>query len=1105
MAKQGFQGYREYQQLDLTAAQEAVLKFWEENRIFEKSIEQRSDSEAFTFYEGPPSVNGKPGIHHVLSRTVKDIFCRYKTNQGYKVRRKSGWDTHGLPVELQVEKRLGITKDDIGDKVSVAYYNEECRKDVLQYKSEWEELTRTLGFWLDFDDVYITYDRHYIESLWWVIKQLFDKDLLYRDYSIQPYSPAAGTALSSHELNQPGCYRSIKDTSVTAQFKLKDADDAFLLAWTTTPWTLPSNTGLAVGPEVEYVKVRTFNPYTAKPITVYLAKDTLPQFFNPDYENAPLEFEEGQKQLPYQIEETLHGKDMEGWRYEQLLPYVQPEQGDPFRVVTGDFVTTDEGTGIVHLAPTFGEDDFRVGKEKDLPPLTVPDPDNPNRQIPLVDRNGRFVEQVTDFAGRFVRNYADTPEEHQDVDVDIAVKLKKENKAFKVEKYEHNYPHCWRTDRPLLYYPLEAWFVRVTPYKDRMIELNNTIGWKPQATGEGRFGNWLENLVDWNLSRSRYWGTPLPIWITEDRSEVKCIGSLEELRQEVDKAIEAGIRQEPLAEDYDPHRPYVDEVTLISDSGKPMKRVSDVVDVWFDSGSMPYAQWHYPFENQEIFNQNFPADFIAEGVDQTRGWFYTLHALGTLLYDSVAYRNVIANGLVLDKNGNKMSKRLGNVVDPFDMLNGEGADATRWYMVHNAQLWDDLKFDPDGVAETKRKFFGTLFNVYGFFAMYANIDGFQYQEAEIPLERRPELDRWIISLLNTLVKDVEELMDNYEPTWATRKIQDFVVDNLSNWYVRLSRRRFWKGDYTEEKIAAYQTIYYCLETIAHLIAPFAPFYAERLFQDLNSVSGRIHQESVHLSYYPAYQAEWVDKPLEGRMGMAQEITTQALSLRKREDVRVRQPLNRIILATADDTALEQVKAVEDLIKSEVNIKAIDYMADTSDIVVKSAKPNFKKLGPKYGKKMKSIQQVVENLDQGAIQQLETDQQLEIEVEGERIQLGLDDVDILTEDIPGWQVATTGKVTIALDITITEDLQQEGLARELVNRIQTLRKQKGLAVTDTIEVEVSADDTLQQAIAAYQDYICRETLAKQLTTKAGDGQGEMVQIQEHEAGLALAKV
>ncbi len=1104
MAKTNFQGYPEYKQLDLTSIQEDILRFWENNRIFEKSVEERSDSEYFTFYEGPPSVNGKPGIHHVLSRTVKDIFCRYKTLQGYKVRRKSGWDTHGLPVELQVEKRLGITKDDIGEQVSVAEYNEECRKDVLQYKSEWEELTRVLGFWLDFDDVYITYDKDYIESLWWVLKQLFDQDLLYRDYSIQPYSPAAGTALSSHELNMPGCYRPIKDTSVVAQFKLKNTDNEYLLAWTTTPWTLPSNTGLAVGPEIEYVKVQTFNPYTAEPIIVYLAKDTLYKYFNSDYEDQPLEFEKGQKQLPFKVLETLKGKDMEGWRYEQLLDYVKPQDGDPFRVVTGDFVTTEEGTGIVHIAPTFGEDDFKIGKAKNLPPLTVPDPENPNRQIPLVDKNGRFVEQMGEFAGRFVRNYEPNPDDHQDLDVDIAVKLKKENKAFRVEKYEHNYPHCWRTDRPLIYYPLEAWFVRTTAYKDRMIELNNTIKWKPQSTGEGRFGNWLENMVDWNLSRSRYWGTPLPIWLTEDRSEVKCIGSFEELQQEVQKAINAGFDQEPLKDGFDPHRPHVDEVTLVSDSGKPMKRVEDVIDVWFDSGAMPYAQWHYPFENQEIFKHNFPADFIAEGVDQTRGWFYTLHVLGTLLYNSVAYRNVMANGLVLDKNGNKMSKRLGNVVDPFEMLNGQGSDATRWYMVHNAQLWDNLKFDPEGVKETKRKFFGTLFNVYGFFAIYANIDGFKYDEEEIPIERRPELDRWIISLLNTLVKEVKELMDDYEPTWATRKIQDFVVDNLSNWYVRLSRRRFWKGEYTEEKIAAYQTIYYCLETVAHLMAPFAPYYSEQLFRDLNNVSGRMNYESVHLSFYPEYQADWVNKPLEEKMGLAQDITTQALSLRKKENVRVRQPLNRIIVATADENLLKQIREVEDLVKSEVNVKDIDYMEDSSDIVLKSVKPNFKKLGPKYGKQMKAIQKVVESLDQDAINKLEQEGKLRIEVDGETIDLGAEDVEVLTEDIPGWQVATTGKVTIALDVTITEGLKNEGLARELVNRIQNLRKDKGLEVTDHIHVAVGADQTLAQAINAYHDYIAHETLARELAVKNHLQNGELVQIKDIETKLTIDK-
>lgn len=1097
--------YPEYKNLDLIAVAKDVQTFWDNNQIFEKSITTREHQPSFTFYEGPPSVNGYPGIHHVLGRAVKDIFCRYKTLQGYKVRRKSGWDTHGLPVELQVEKRLGISKDDIGQKISVAQYNEECRKDVLQYKDAWEEMTKKLGFWLDFDDVYITYSRDYIETLWYLLKQFYEQGLLYRDFSIQPYSPAAGTALSSHELNMPGCYRPIKDVSLTAQFKVKDTENEYLLAWTTTPWTLPSNTGLAVGKNIEYVKVKTYNQYTYEPIIVYLAKEMMSKFFKPENAEMNLEdYEPGQKEIPYQVLDSFPGKEMEEMRYEQLLPYVQPEEGDPFRVVTADFVSTEEGTGIVHIAPTFGDDDFKVGKQKNLPPLTVPDPDNPNRPMPLVTKKGQFVDQVDEFAGRYVKNFTDD-DNFEDVNVDIAVKLKKENRAFNIEKYEHNYPHCWRTDKPLLYYPLDAWFIKSTALKDRMIELNQTINWKPPSTGEGRFGNWLENMVDWNLSRDRYWGTPLPIWLTEDGSELKCIGSFEELKQEVDKAIEAGFDQQPITSEFDPHRPYVDEVIMVSDAGKPMNRVTDVIDVWFDSGAMPYAQWHYPFENQEIFNNNFPADFIAEGVDQTRGWFYTLHAIAGMLFDSVAYKNVIANGLVLDKDGNKMSKRLGNVIDPFEILDNQGPDATRWYMVHNAQLWDNLKFDPAGVDETKRKLFGTVFNVYSFFVLYANIDGFKYGETEIPVKDRPEIDRWIISFLNSLIKDYQALMDEYEPTKAVRRLQEFVVDHLSNWYVRLCRRRFWKGDYSHDKIAAYQTLYRCLEVTAQLMAPFSPYYAERLFKDLNDVTGRHEAESVHLSYLPAYDASKVDQDLEERMDIAQEITSLALSLRKKANIRVRQPLNKLMVPVMDYRLKAQIEQVRQLILNEVNVKDIEFITDTSEIMVKKVKPDFKKLGPKYGQKIKGIQQVLASLDQKSINEFERNESMDLTVDNEIITLTLDDVEILSEDIPGWLVSSTGKLTVAMDITITDELKYEGITRELVNRVQNLRKQRELEVTDNIELVVENHPELAEAIERFRDYICKETLANSLSLDSHMKDGEEVSIEDVNIKLNLKKV
>lgn len=1073
--------YKEYKNLDLTSLSTEIIEYWKQNKIFERSISEREGRHVFTFYEGPPSVNGKPGIHHVLSRTVKDIFCRYKTLQGYQVKRKSGWDTHGLPVELQVEKRLGLRKEDIGEKISIADYNAECKKDVLKFKEEWEDLTERIGFWLDFDDVYITYDKKYIESLWHLLKKLFDKNLLYKDYTIQPYSPAAGTALSSHELNQPGCYKPLKDVSMVAQFKISGKENEYLLAWTTTPWTLPSNTGLAVGPNINYLKVQTFNPYTGKPIIIYLAEDTFSNYFNED--NKDLDFnayQEGQKDIPYKILATVKGKEMKGWKYEQLMPYVQPNEGNPFRVVTADFVTTEEGTGIVHMAPTFGDDDYKTGKKENIPPLLVQDPEFPDKQMPLVNKKGQFVNEVTDFAGRYVKNYEENPDDYQDVNVDIAVKLKKENKAFKIEKYVHNYPHCWRTDRPVIYYPIESWFIKTTAVKEKLINYNKKINWKPKSTGEGRFGNWLENMVDWNLSRSRFWGTPLPIWETETSDERKCIGSYEELKREIQQAVEAGIQQEALPDDFDPHRPFVDDITLISSKGEPMKRVEAVIDVWFDSGAMPYAQWHYPFENQKQFEKNFPADFIAEGVDQTRGWFYTLHAIATMLFDSVAYKNVIATGLVLDKNGNKMSKRLGNTVDPFETLDKYGADATRWYMLHNAQLWDNLKFDLEGIDDIRKKFLGTLYNVYSFFALYANIDSFKYDQEDIPIKNRPEIDRWIISLLNTLALDVEELMDDYEPTKAVRKIQDFVVDHLSNWYVRLCRRRFWKSEDSTDKLAAYQTLYQCLQVVAQLISPFAPFFADRLFIDLNSVTGKIAADSVHLSDFPKGSIKFIDKDLVERMEVAQVITSLTLALRKKAKIKVRQPLSKIMIPVLDKKFQSHLEKVRDLIRSEVNVKEIEYISDTSDVLVKKIKPDFKLLGPKFGKYIKGIQQYMEKMNQKEINDFEKSGSLNIKINDETIFIHISEVEILSEDIPGWLVNSAGKYTVALDITITDDLKYEGIAREVINRIQNLRKSNDYEVTDRINIFIEKQPILGEALVQFKNYICEETLSDSLS-------------------------
>ena len=1088
--------YTEYKSLDLPRIGKEVRDFWEENNTFEQSLNIRKDAQPWVFYEGPPSANGLPGIHHVMARAIKDIFCRYRTQKGYYVNRKAGWDTHGLPVEIGVEKLLGITKEDIGKSISIEDYNKACRKDVMKYKDTWDELTRLMGYWVDLSDPYITFENKYIETVWHLLSKLHEKGLLYKGYSIQPYSPAAGTGLSTHELNQPGCYRNVKDNSLTAQFKVErnstseflfdqGEDEVFLLAWTTTPWTLPSNTGLAVGGKIDYVKVQTYNAYTHKPITVVLAKELMDNFFNP--KNAGLDPEEytaGDKKIPFKVVETYKGKQFENVRYEQLLPYAQPETGDSFRVMLGDFVTTEEGTGIVHIAPSFGADDFRIGQEYGLGSLT------------MVDKKGRFVEEMGEFAGRYVKpEYIgeDDPKEERPVDVDIIIKLKTENRAFRAEKYEHSYPHCWRTDKPILYYPLDSWFIRTTAVKDRLIGLNSTIRWKPESTGTGRFANWLENLQDWNLSRSRYWGVPLPIWATEDYEEQICIGSAEQLKEAIDQAVEAGfMRENPLkdfkAEDmseenynkFDLHRPFVDEIILVSPSGKKMFRETDLIDVWFDSGAMPYAQYHYPFENKEAFEANFPADFIAEGVDQTRGWFFTLHAIATMISDSVSFKTVVSNGLVLDKAGNKMSKRLGNAVDPFKTIDTFGPDATRWYMISNAQPWDNLKFDLEGVEEVRRKFFGTLYNTYAFFALYANIDGFTYSEEEVPLERRPEIDRWILSELNSLIRKTDECYADFEPTRATRLIQDFVDEHLSNWYVRLCRRRFWKGNYTEDKVSAYQTLYRCLESLAMISAPVAPFFSERLFTDLNSVSGRRDADSVHLTDFPEADESMIDIPLEERMQLAQKISSMVLALRKKVQIRVRQPLQKIMVPVLDEKFRQQLQDVENLILSEVNVKELEYLEDTAGVLVKKIKPNFKALGPRYGKMMKQIAGAINKFTQEDIQQMEKQVGASLDIQGEKVEITLDDVEIFSEDIPGWLVANDGNVTVALDVTITPSLRNEGISRELVNRIQNLRKDIGLEVTDKINLQVEKHPEITDAVMNNNEYICSETLAVQLS-------------------------
>lgn len=1104
--------YKEYKQLNMTQIGEEIRKYWEENQTFENGQKLSEGHPAFVFYDGPPSANGKPGIHHVMARTIKDVFCRYKAQKGFHVDRKAGWDTHGLPVELGVEKTLGITKEDIGKKISVDDYNHACRTEVLKYKDLWDELTRQMGYWVDLKHPYITFENEYIETLWFLLKKLYDKGLLYKGYTIQPFSPAAGTGLSSHELNLPGCYRDVKDTTCVALFKLKGLKgfevpasdvDTYAIAWTTTPWTLPSNTALCVGPAIDYVLLDTTHPYTQQPCRIVMAKALVGNFFT---EGEP---DEKSKLIHATVLGECKGTALEGIAYEQLIPWVKPtvvdmaeqthrtaKEGEAFRIILGDYVTTEDGTGIVHIAPTFGADDARVAKKAGIADLLLYDLDG--KQAPMVDRTGKFwkledldpewvkgnvdVALYGQYAGKFVKNAYDPTKTDKDMslDVELVVMLKEQGKLFKSEKHTHSYPHCWRTDKPVLYYPLDSWFIRTTAMRDRMIELNKTINWKPEATGTGRFGNWLENIVDWNLSRSRYWGTPLPIWRTEDGKEEICIGSVDELRKEIDKSVAAGfMRENPYQsadfKSFDLHRPYIDNVVLVSPTGRKMMREPDLIDVWFDSGAMPYAQIHYMGE--ELKTEQFPADFIAEGVDQTRGWFYTLHAIATMCFDSVAFKNVISNGLVLDKNGNKMSKRLGNGVDPFDTLSKEGPDATRWYMITNSQPWDNLKFDMAGVDEVRRKLFGTLFNTYSFFALYANIDGFEYKEADLPIAERPEIDRWILSELNTLAKTVDEAFADYEPTRAGRAIQEFVDANLSNWYVRLCRRRFWKGEMTADKISAYQTLYTCLETLARLMSPIAPFYSERMFLDLNEVTHRFDVQSVHHMAFPEIHEEMIDKALEERMELAQKICSMGLSLRKKSNLRVRQPLAKIMLPVQNENFRRQVELVENLICSELNIKGIEFLAQDNDILVKRIKPNFKTLGPRYGKIMKAISAVIQSFSQKQINSLEAKGKCEISVEGQPVEILLSDVEIATQDIPGWVVANEGSLTVALDITVSDELKAEGIARELVNRIQGIRKE-GFEVTDRIHVDLLHGEW-DEAVKAHMEYICNEVLCTQL--------------------------
>ncbi len=1088
--------YNEYKNPNYAEIGEQMLQFWKENGIFEKSVDTREGQPSFTFYEGPPSANGTPGIHHVMARTVKDIFCRYKTQKGFQVKRKGGWDTHGLPVELQVEKELGITKEDIGKKISVEEYNQKCREAVMKFKDEWDDLTEKMGYWVDLDNPYITFETDYIETLWSLLKRLYDKGLLYKGYTIQPYSPAAGTGLSSHELNQPGTYQDVKDTSMTAMFKVEGTENDFFLAWTTTPWTLPANNGLAVGAGIEYVKVKTFNQYTFEPINVILAKDRLSSYFNEKAKDIKLEdYKAGDKLIPFEVLESFKGRDLAGKSYEQLMPYI-PLEKPGCTVVVGDFVTTEDGTGIVHISKTFGADDYRVSVMNDMPGVFVKDEEG--KDVPIVDKQGKYVKEITDFAGMYVKNeyYSDADRPEKSLDVLISIKLKEENRAFKVEKYEHSYPHCWRTDKPILYYPLDSWFIKTTAYKEQLVALNKTINWKPASTGEGRFGNWLENLVDWNLSRSRYWGTPLPIWVSEDKKEQKCIGSLAELKAEVEKSIAAGFMTESIGEDFDLHRPYVDDVYLVSETGQKMTREADLIDVWFDSGAMPYAQWHYPFENKEIFESNFPADFIAEGVDQTRGWFFTLHALAVMLEDKVAFKNVIANGLVLDKNGNKMSKRLGNAINPFETISNFGPDATRWYMISNANPWDNLKFNIEGVGEVQRRFFGTLQNTYAFFALYANLDGFTFEDAEIPLNERPESDRWILSRLNSLIKEVDQAYNDYEPTRASRAIMDFVTDEVSNWYVRLNRKRFWKGDYDQGKKAAYQTLYTCLVSVAKLAAPVAPFYMDRLYQDLNAVSGKENFESVHLSDFPVANEAFINKDLEAQMILAQTISSLTHSIRKKEKIKVRQPLTKVMVPVLDEKTKQYIEAVQDLIMTEVNVKAVEYIDDASGILVKKVKPNFRTLGKKFGPQMKLVAAAIGQWTKTEIAEIEKNGSINISLEGEPASLLLEDVEISSEDIPGWSAASEGKVTVALDISITDELRAEGIARDFVNRIQNLRKDMGLDVQDKINIQVAKNEALiNEALTANATYVCEETQALSLTIVDSLSEAQSVEIDE----------
>lgn len=1114
--------FAEYSNFNLSEINKEVLKQWDEKDIFRKSVETREGAPSFVFFEGPPSANGMPGIHHVMARSIKDIFCRYKSMKGFQVKRKAGWDTHGLPVELSVEKELGITKEDIGKKISVDDYNDACRKNVMKFTREWEDLTRKMGYWVDMNDPYITYDNKYIETLWFLLKDLYKKGYLYKGYTIQPYSPAAGTGLSSHELNQPGCYRDVKDTTCVAQFKAKSElpsvsekwGDVYFLAWTTTPWTLSSNTALCVGPKIKYVAVQSYNPYTGVPATFVLAKDLLNAHFNPKAADLALEdYKQGDKLVPFKVVAEYDGSQLVGLEYEQLIKWITPENADKaFRVIPGDYVTTEDGTGIVHIAPTFGADDAKVAKDAGIPPLQLVDKFGNLR--PSVDLTGKFylledldadyvkshvnVDEYKKFEGRFVKNAYDPnlTEKDETLDVAICMELKVNNLAFKIEKHTHNYPHCWRTDKPVLYYPLDSWFIKSTAARDKMIELNNTINWKPESTGSGRFGKWLENLNDWNLSRSRYWGTPLPIWRTEDGTEEMCIGSVEELISEIEKSIDKGFMKENpyknfkvgdySAENYsvkniDLHRPYVDGIVLVSPKGQPMKRELDLIDVWFDSGAMPYAQLHYPFENKELIDGGvrFPADFISEGVDQTRGWFFTLHAISTMVKGSVAFKNVISNGLVLDKNGNKMSKRLGNAVDAFDTIEKFGSDPLRWYMITNASPWDNLKFDTEGIEEVRRKFFGTLYNTYSFFALYANVDSFDFSQKVIPLEERPEIDRWIISLLNSLVKTVDACYEDYEPTKAGRAIADFVGDNLSNWYVRLNRKRFWGGTLNDDKLAAYQTLYTCLETVARLMAPIAPFFADRLFLDLNSATGKDKSESVHLAKFPEADESVIDKNLEARMQLAQEISSMTLALRKKVNIKVRQPLASIMIPVLDSSLQKNVEAVKDLIMNEVNVKAINFVDDSAGILVKRIKPDFKKLGPKCGKNMKSVAAMLQDLSQEGIAELEKNGQYVLNIGDQQVVVEKCDVEIQSEDIPGWLVASNDNLTIALDVTITEELRQEGVAREFVNRIQNIRKANGYDITDKILVKIEKLDAVNAAVEAFGDYISSQTLANEI--------------------------